>query len=342
MGGGKAQKAPNLAGPQELSELFWEAEYQVENLPAATPPGAIQPFPQQEKHRQPDWMPDVKQNGKRHHGRRALPKTTSRLLENQTNHAGDFEQLKYKDSQFPGIIEARIGKEISATATHAWVPTVDAGGIAIIDTSTFAFVSALVSETNPYGIAATPDGSKIYVTESGTNLVSSFEVASLVGATTEAGGHHDRRRGLPAWRHGLARRRPRVRRQHRPERRAGRLGHGLGDQGLDRHGRRHVHGRSGAADHRGLARQLQAVRDLRAGAVHGRRLQRPQEAGRDASAPRRTGSRPRPTATGCSSPTRSTTRCWCSTARASRSPVRSRSARPRGTSRSRRTRSRPT
>jgi phospholipase C len=188
MGGGKARKAPNLAGSPELSELFWEAEYQVENLPAATPPGAIQPFPQQEKHRRPDWMPDIKKNGKRHHGRRALPKTTSRLLENQTNHAGDFEQLKYKDSQFPGILERKIGKEISATVTHAWVPTVDAGGVAIIDTSTFEFVSALVSETNPYGIASTPDGSKIYVTESGTNLVSSFEVASLVGATARQAG----------------------------------------------------------------------------------------------------------------------------------------------------------
>ena len=60
MGGGRAQNPPNLAGPHELSELFWEAEYQVENLPAAMPPGAIQPFPQQEKHRHPDWMPDVK------------------------------------------------------------------------------------------------------------------------------------------------------------------------------------------------------------------------------------------------------------------------------------------
>ena len=185
MGGGQAQNAPNLAGPQELSELFWEAEYQVENLPAATPPGAIQPFPEQEKHRHPDWMPDIKKNGKRHYGRKALPQTTSRLLENQTKHAGDFEQLKYKDSQFPGMLEKRIGKELSATATYAWVPMIDAGAIAIIDTSSYAWVKALVSETNPYGIAATPDGSKLYVTESGTNLVSSFEVASLEGATVE-------------------------------------------------------------------------------------------------------------------------------------------------------------
>ncbi len=83
------------------------------------------------------------------------------------------------------MLEERIGKELSATTTYAWVPTVDAGGIAIIDTSTFTWVSAMVSETNPYGIAATPDGSKLYVTESGTNLVSSFEVASLVGATAQ-------------------------------------------------------------------------------------------------------------------------------------------------------------
>jgi phospholipase C len=188
MGGGRAQPAPALPGPAVTSELFWEAEYQVENLPAPTPPGAVQPFPQQEKHRYPDWMPDTKRNHRnRPRGLRGLPKTTSRLLENQTNHAGDFPH-GYRGSQFPGMLEERIGKELSATVTHAWVPMVDAGGIAIIDTSAFTWVSALVSETNPYGIAATPDGSKLYVTESGTNLVSSFEVASLVGSTTKQPG----------------------------------------------------------------------------------------------------------------------------------------------------------
>jgi len=188
MGGGWARPAPALPGPAVTSELFWEAEYEVENLPAATPPGAVQPFPQQEKHRHPNWMPDTKRNHRhRPRGLKALPKTTSRLLENQTNHASDFPH-GYKGSQFPGMLEERIGKELSATATHAWVPMVDAGAIAIIDTSTFVWVKALVSETNPYGIAATPDGSTLYVTESGTNLVSSFQVASLVGATaTQAG-----------------------------------------------------------------------------------------------------------------------------------------------------------
>jgi phospholipase C len=188
MGGGRALPAPALPGPAATSELFWEAEYEVENLPAPTPPGAVQPFPQQEKHRHPNWMPNTKRNHRhRPRGLTALPKTTSRLLENQTNHAGDFPH-GYQGSQFPGMLEERIGKELSATTTYAWVPTVDAGGIAIIDTSTFTWVSAMVSETNPYGIAATPDGSKLYVTESGTNLVSSFEVASLVGATAQQAG----------------------------------------------------------------------------------------------------------------------------------------------------------
>jgi phospholipase C len=188
MGGGRARPAPALPGPAATGELFWEAEYEVENLPAATPPGAIQPFPQQQKHRHPNWMPDTQRNHRhRPRGLKGLPKTTSRLLEKQTNHASDFPH-GYRGSQFPGMLEERIGKQLSATATHAWVPMVDAGGIAIIDTSAFTWVSALVSETNPYAIAATPDGAKLYVTESGTNLVSSFELASLVGSTAKQAG----------------------------------------------------------------------------------------------------------------------------------------------------------
>jgi phospholipase C len=188
MGGGRPRKAPPLPGQRVTSSLFWKAEYEVETLPPATPPGAIQTFPVQEKHRRPHWARDAKPFTHRYDGRHALPKTTSRLLENRTNHAGDFEQLGHKRSQFPGMLERHIGKAVSATATHAWVPLVDAGGVAIIDTSSFAWVSAMVSETNPYGIAATPDGAKLYVTESGTNLVSAFEVASLVGATGKQAG----------------------------------------------------------------------------------------------------------------------------------------------------------
>ncbi len=185
MGSGKPQKAPALP---ETSKRFWQAEYEVQNLPAATPPGAIQPFPKQDKHRRPQWEQDAKPFKHRYNGKRAMPNTTSRLIENRTNHAGDFEQLRYRDSQFPGLMEKHLNKPLSATATYAWVPMVDAGGIAIIDAAAFTWVRAMVSETNPYGIAATPDGSKLYVTESGTNLVSSFEVSSLVGAaSTQAG-----------------------------------------------------------------------------------------------------------------------------------------------------------
>jgi phospholipase C len=63
-----------------------------------------------------------------------------------------------------------------------------AGGTAIIDTATYQWASAKVSETNPYGIAATPDGSKLYVTESGTNVVTAFDVAALRSATAKVAG----------------------------------------------------------------------------------------------------------------------------------------------------------
>ncbi|HEX5192262.1 MAG TPA: alkaline phosphatase family protein [Solirubrobacteraceae bacterium] len=188
MSDGRPHPAPPLP---KTARRFWEAECEVENLPAPTPPGAIQSFPVQEKHRHrrpPDWQRDAKPFKHRFHGQSALPQTTSRLLENRTNHAGDFEQRRYGNSHFPGMLEARIGKALSGSATHAWVPMVDAGAVAIIDTSSHEWVKAMVSETNPYGIAATPDGSKLYVTESGTNLVSSFEVSSLVGATSKQPG----------------------------------------------------------------------------------------------------------------------------------------------------------
>ena len=343
MGGGKAQKAPNLAGPQELSELFWEAEYQVENLPAATPPGAIQPFPQQEKHRRPDWMPDVKKNGKRHHGRRALPKTTSRLLENQTNHAGDFEQLKYKDSQFPGILEsedrqgdqrdrdARVGADgrRRRDRDHRHVDVRVRVGAGLGDQPVRDRLDARRVEDLRDRVRHEPG-----VVVRG-RVAGRRDRRSRRARRSSSGSTRTASRSRPT---ALAPTSP------TPVRTPGPGGSDTvsaikvsTDTVVE-----HVHGRSGAADHRGLARQLQAVRDLRAGAVHGRCLQRPQEAGRDGVRAGARGGVLRPTATGCSSPTRSTIRCWCSTARASRSPVRSRSARPRGTSRSRRTRSRPT
>ncbi|MBV9047480.1 MAG: hypothetical protein JOY58_04385, partial [Solirubrobacterales bacterium] len=47
------------------------------------------------------------------------------------------------------------------------------GTVAIVDTSSYALVSSITNGlTNPYGVEATPDGSEVWVTESGTNTVS--------------------------------------------------------------------------------------------------------------------------------------------------------------------------
>lgn len=61
----------------------------------------------------------------------------------------------------------------------AYVPGIVGGTVAIFNTSTYTLASALTSgTTNPYGIAATPDGSEVWVTESGANTVSVISTAT--------------------------------------------------------------------------------------------------------------------------------------------------------------------
>ena len=55
----------------------------------------------------------------------------------------------------------------------AYVPGIIGGTVAIFSGSAMTLASSVKgSTTNPYGIAATPDGSQVWVTESGTNTVS--------------------------------------------------------------------------------------------------------------------------------------------------------------------------
>src|SRR6201999_3077460 len=66
-------------------------------------------------------------------------------------------------------------KDVAASPgnTLAYVPGIVGGNIAIFDTSAMTLVAAITSgTTNPFGVAATPDGSQVWVTESGTNTVS--------------------------------------------------------------------------------------------------------------------------------------------------------------------------
>ncbi len=154
---------------------FWQAEQEVATLPAATIPGADQTPPVQETRRPViPWTPQARRST---HGRarRALPATTSRFIENRTTHAADFKSGGSDKVYLKKIAEIE-NKDVVAAANgtaFAYVPGIVGSNVAIVDISTMALVSAVTGgTTNPYGVAATPDGSEVWVTESGTNTVS--------------------------------------------------------------------------------------------------------------------------------------------------------------------------
>jgi len=150
---------------------FWQAENEVETLPPATIPGANQTPPVQEKSRpRLPWSPQSRP-WERLHTPKALPRTASRLEENRTTHRADFGQGG--DKVYLARIQAVADKPLLAGTAYAFVPGIVGGNVAILNASTFTLASAVSSgTTNPYGAAATPDGSEVWVTESGTNTVS--------------------------------------------------------------------------------------------------------------------------------------------------------------------------
>jgi phospholipase C len=64
-----------------------------------------------------------------------------------------------------------VGAELTSDGPHAFVPLIVTGAVAIVDTKTHTWKSATADEVNPYGVAAIPHSQKVYVTQSGTNLV---------------------------------------------------------------------------------------------------------------------------------------------------------------------------
>jgi phospholipase C len=176
--GGKATTFPPPL-PQTIGE-FWNAETEVETLPAATIPGANQTPPVQEKHRPPlPWTPQrAPWKGKR--AAKALPATASRFIENRTTHAADFK-AGASDKVYLAKIAAVENNDVStsAGAAYAYVPGIVGGNVGIFDASTFALAKSITSGfTNPYGVAATPDGTEVWVTDSGTNVVSVISTAT--------------------------------------------------------------------------------------------------------------------------------------------------------------------
>jgi phospholipase C len=168
---GKATTYPPRL-PQTIGE-FWQAEQEVETLPAPTIPGASQTPPVQQKRRQPTpWSPQPR-HWEQGRSRKALPLTKSRYEENRTNHAADFEKGQ-SDKVYLARIAAVEHNELVTSQTYAYVPGIIGGNVAICTTTPpYALAGAATgSTTNPYGIAAAPDGSAVWVTESGANTVS--------------------------------------------------------------------------------------------------------------------------------------------------------------------------
>ncbi len=171
---GRQSTFPQL--PPTIGE-FWQAEAEVQALPAASIPGANQTPPVQEETRPHlPWTPQRKPTFA-NRATKALPGTASRYVENRTTHAADFKHGGSDKVYLQKI--AKVENSASASATYAYVPGIVGGNVAIFDTSTYALAGAITSgTTNPYGVAMTPDGDEVWVTESGTNTVSVIATAT--------------------------------------------------------------------------------------------------------------------------------------------------------------------
>jgi phospholipase C len=187
LGFSSGQRFPRL--PVTLPD-FYLAETEVATLPAPTPPSASQTPPVQETSRPPHILWGERQKtaaaltgaltAASRGVRQALPGTASRLEETHTTHRSDFPH-GVEGTSFPGVLAKVSGVAVAASATTplAYVTGLVGGNVAIVDASSYALVSAIESGvTNPYGIVATPDGSKLYVTNSGTNTVSVIDAAT--------------------------------------------------------------------------------------------------------------------------------------------------------------------
>ena len=233
--GGKATTFPPPL-PATIGE-FWEAEHEVETLPAATIPGATQTPPVQETRRRSAPVEASAAPFERDTARARTPATASRLKENRTTHAGRFHAATAATrSTWARSRRCRTGL---GGRRHrydfAYVPRIVGGTVAIFDTSTMTLVSRDHRRNDEsLWAAATPDGSEVWVTESGTNTVSVIRT----GGRPEQDHQHGRGRHLSARDRDHAGRQDGVRRQHRAEHRPRRLRDGLGRRRLERDGDR--------------------------------------------------------------------------------------------------------
>ncbi|HKS49304.1 MAG TPA: alkaline phosphatase family protein [Amycolatopsis sp.] len=155
---------------------LWRAGLEVATLPPVRIPGAAQTPPAQEAARPRPAAASRRQ-------------PVSRVTESLTTHRADFPD-GVAGTSFPGIQAAALAAAASpkSTASHAYVTMINSFAVAVLDTAKHELVKGIGAGANPYGIAATPDRKRLFVTNSGGSDVSVLDPATdKVGATITVG-----------------------------------------------------------------------------------------------------------------------------------------------------------
>jgi len=146
---------------------LWHAEHDVATKPPAAFPGAEQHPPHQggpgvHPKTRPPHAPVL--GGSRE-------QTSNRIAESLGNHGADFPD-GVAGTNFPGIPASRAAAPArKSPVPHTYVAAITTNHIAVIDTRSHQFVRNIEAKTNPYGLASTPDGSKVFATNSGASDV---------------------------------------------------------------------------------------------------------------------------------------------------------------------------
>jgi phospholipase C len=152
---------------------LWTAEHDVATLPPAPFPGKDQHPPHQTDGGQLKPVPAAAATASALSG--ARPYALSRVVENATTHVSDFPNGT-AGTNFPGIRDA-VAQTGPTTGTHAYAACITSFTISVLDAATHKLTASISSGSNPYGVTKTPDGKKIYITNSGASDVSVLDTA---------------------------------------------------------------------------------------------------------------------------------------------------------------------
>ncbi|GHF34886.1 hypothetical protein GCM10010359_41720 [Streptomyces morookaense] len=158
-------------------DQLWEAEHNVATLPPVTVPGEDQTPPHQDD-------PGARTNSPHAPAPRSRTKsligavpsyTMSRIVENATTHKDDFPHGT-AGSDFPGTQDA-APKSAPRTGPHVYAACIVSNTISVVDPANRKLVASIHAGTNPFGAARTPDGRKVYISNSGASNVSVLDTA---------------------------------------------------------------------------------------------------------------------------------------------------------------------